>query len=60
MTDLTNEINLIGSRLSSKLQNLESEFQRWSDYKTDYDALEKQLTTLPDTTSRNAMVLSFI
>lgn len=56
MTDLTNEINLITSKLSEKLQNLEAEFQRWNDYKTDYDALENQLKTLPDNTTKSAMV----
>lgn len=59
MADLTNEINLITSRLSGKLQTLETEFQRWNDYKSDYDALETQLKTLPDNTSRSAMVHFF-
>lgn len=58
MTDLSNEINLITSRLTTKLQTLEADCQRWTDYKTDYDALEAQLKTLPDTTSRSAMVQS--
>ncbi|KAI7892258.1 uncharacterized protein EV154DRAFT_505348 [Mucor mucedo] len=56
MTDLSNEINLITSRLTTKLQTLEADCQRWTDYKTDYDALETQLKTLPDTTSRSAMI----
>jgi hypothetical protein len=56
MADLTNELNLITSQLSEKLEKLESEFQRWTDYKTDYDALETQLKTLPDTTTKSAMV----
>lgn len=56
MADLSNEINLITSRLSTKLLTLEADLQRWNDYKTDYDALETQLKTLPDTTSKSAMV----
>lgn len=57
MSDLRNELELITSRLSEKLQTLETEHQRWQDYKTDYDALENQLKTLPDNTTRSAMVI---
>jgi glycosylphosphatidylinositol transamidase (GPIT) subunit GPI8 len=60
MTDLTNEINLITSKLSEKLSSLEAEFQRWNDYKVDYDALENQLHTLPDNTTKSAMVRVFV
>ncbi|KAI8083659.1 hypothetical protein BDF21DRAFT_492584 [Thamnidium elegans] len=56
MSDLTSELNVITSRLSEKLQTLETEYQRWQDYKTDYDALENQLNTLPDNTTRSAMI----
>lgn len=54
--NISNELQLITSQLSEKLAKLESEFQRWTDYKTDYDALEVQLKTLPETTSKSAMV----
>lgn len=54
--NISNELQLITSQLSEKLGKLESEFQRWTDYKTDYDALEVQLKTLPETTSKSAMV----
>lgn len=56
MTDLSSQISLITSKLNEQLAALESEYQRWSVYKTDYDALENQLKTLPDTTTQNAMV----
>jgi hypothetical protein len=56
MTDLSSQINLITSKLNEQLATLESEYQRWSDYKTDYDALENQLKTLPDNTTQSAMV----
>jgi hypothetical protein len=56
MTDLSNQINLITSKLSEQLNTLEQEYQRWSDYKTDYDALENQLKTLPENTTKSAMV----
>ncbi|CEP08130.1 hypothetical protein [Parasitella parasitica] len=56
MTDLTDQINLIASKLSNQLSALEQEYQRWSDYKTDYDALENQLKTLPDSTTKSAMI----
>lgn len=58
MADITNELQLITSQLSEKLEKLESEFQRWTDYKTDYDALEVQLKTLPEKTTKSAMVQS--
>ncbi|CAO0795985.1 unnamed protein product [Mucor circinelloides] len=56
MTDLSSQINLITTKLSEQLHTLEQEYQRWSDYKTDYDALENQLKTLPDNTTRSAMI----
>ncbi|KAK4517013.1 uncharacterized protein ATC70_000341 [Mucor velutinosus] len=56
MADLSSQINLITTKLSEQLNALEQEYQRWSDYKTDYDALENQLKTLPDNTTKSAMV----
>lgn len=56
MTDLAKEIDLITSKLSEQLDTLESEYQRWNNYKSDYDALEEQLKTLPDETKRSAMI----
>ena len=56
MAELSKELELITTQLSEKLEKLESEFQRWTGYKTDYDALEKQLLTLPDNTTKSAMV----
>lgn len=47
---------MITTKLSEQLNTLEQEYQRWSDYKTDYDALENQLKTLPDNTTQSAMV----
>lgn len=55
MSDLS-ELNAITSHLSEKLQSLETEYQLWKNYKTDYDALENQLNILPDNTTRSAMV----
>ncbi|KAI8887435.1 hypothetical protein K501DRAFT_330480 [Backusella circina FSU 941] len=52
----TIDLSTFSSHLQDKLETLESEYQRWNDFKQDYDALEKQLTTLPDTTSQNAMI----
>ncbi|KAL9559712.1 hypothetical protein MBANPS3_000282 [Mucor bainieri] len=56
MADLSSQINLITTKLSEQLNTLEQEYQRWSDYKTDYDALESQLKTLPDNTTKSAMI----
>lgn len=56
MTDFSSQIDLITSKLSEQLNTLELEYQRWSDYKTDYDALENQLRTLPENTTKSAMV----
>ncbi|KAI8376824.1 hypothetical protein BD560DRAFT_482363 [Blakeslea trispora] len=56
MTELSSQISLFSSHLSEQLEALESEYQRWIHYKNDYDALERQLQTLPDTTSRQAMI----
>lgn len=56
MADLSSQINLITTKLSEQLNTLEQEYQRWADYKTDYDALENQLKTLPDNTTKSAMI----
>ncbi|KAI7903556.1 uncharacterized protein BX663DRAFT_560524 [Cokeromyces recurvatus] len=56
MTDLISQIDLVKSKFSDQLENLENEYERWKNYKTDYDALETQLKTLPDKTSRSAMI----
>ncbi|KAL0146262.1 hypothetical protein V8B55DRAFT_1469221 [Mucor lusitanicus] len=56
MMDLSSQINLITTKLSEQLNTLEQEYQRWTDYKTDYDALENQLKTLPDNTTKSAMI----
>ncbi|KAI9484070.1 MAG: hypothetical protein EXX96DRAFT_648724 [Benjaminiella poitrasii] len=56
MTDLTSQISLLTSKLSEQLQTLKNEYERWKNYKNDYDALENQLKTLPDKTSRAAMI----
>ncbi|KAI8361773.1 hypothetical protein EDC96DRAFT_608917 [Choanephora cucurbitarum] len=56
MTDLSSQISLFSSHLDEQLEKLENEYQRWTHYKDDYDALEKQLLTLPDTTSKQAMI----
>jgi hypothetical protein len=52
----TTDLSAFSSHLQDKLEAIEGEYQRWNDYKQDYDALERQLSTLPDTTSQNAMV----
>ncbi|RCI06426.1 uri1, prefoldin-like chaperone, partial [Rhizopus stolonifer] len=56
MTDLSNQINLFSSRINEQLEKLESEYRRWTNYKHDYDALEVQLKSLPDTTTKTAMI----
>ncbi|OBZ82640.1 hypothetical protein A0J61_09312 [Choanephora cucurbitarum] len=56
MTDLSSQISLFSSHLDEQLEKLENEYQRWTHYKNDYDALERQLLTLPDTTSKQAMI----
>ncbi|KAI8985309.1 hypothetical protein BDB01DRAFT_896422 [Pilobolus umbonatus] len=56
MTDLTQHINILASHLYEKLNTLETEHIRLTHYKRDYEALEQQLTSLPDTTSKQAMI----
>lgn len=53
---MTSQINLFNDRLRQQLETLEFEYQRWNNYKQDYDALEALLTTLPETTTKTAMV----
>ncbi|KAG1173459.1 hypothetical protein G6F70_005858 [Rhizopus microsporus] len=53
---MTDQISLFNNRLSQQLASLQEEYQRWNNYKTDYDALESLLKTLPDNTTRNAMI----
>jgi hypothetical protein len=53
---MTSQINLFNDRLRQQLETLELEYQRWNNYKQDYDALEALLTTLPETTTKTAMV----
>lgn len=56
---MTDQISLFNDRLSQQLASLQEEYQRWNNYKTDYDALESLLKTLPDNTTRSAMVSFF-
>ncbi|RCH81081.1 uri1, prefoldin-like chaperone [Rhizopus azygosporus] len=53
---MTDQISLFNDRLSQQLASLQEEYQRWNNYKTDYDALESLLKTLPDNTTRSAMI----
>ncbi|KAG1294405.1 hypothetical protein G6F60_002858 [Rhizopus arrhizus] len=53
---MTSQINLFNDRLRQQLETLELEYQRWNNYKQDYDALEALLTTLPETTTKTAMI----
>lgn len=53
---MTSQINLFNDRLRQQLETLELEYQRWNNCKQDYDALEALLTTLPETTTKTAMV----
>lgn len=43
------------TRINEKREELEAEIERWKGFRTDYDALAKQLETLPDETTRQAM-----
>ncbi|ORE02193.1 Prefoldin-domain-containing protein [Rhizopus microsporus var. microsporus] len=53
---MTDQISLFNNRLSQQLASLQEEYQRWNNYKTDYDALESLLKTLPDNTTKSAMI----
>ncbi|KAG1051650.1 hypothetical protein G6F43_006161 [Rhizopus delemar] len=53
---MTSQINLFNDRLRQQLETLELEYQRWNNCKQDYDALEALLTTLPETTTKTAMI----
>ena len=55
-TDLAGQLSQWTQRLNERQEALQSELQRLQIFRNDYDALEKTLRTLPDQTSRSAMV----
>ncbi|KAI8394000.1 uncharacterized protein BYT42DRAFT_552998 [Radiomyces spectabilis] len=54
--ELTSQLNDWSLHVAQSQESAELEVQRWKGYQDDYNALEKQLQTLPDETSRTAMI----
>lgn len=53
--ELQKQLSQFLSRLDEQKELLETQAAKWRNYQDDYNALEKQLQTLPDQTSRSAM-----
>ncbi|KAI8972032.1 hypothetical protein BDF20DRAFT_716322 [Mycotypha africana] len=56
MSELSSQLNLFQSKVSEEIGHYQAEYDRWLNYKRDYEALERQLSTLPDTVSKQAMI----
>ncbi|KAI8141463.1 hypothetical protein BJV82DRAFT_619270 [Fennellomyces sp. T-0311] len=55
-TELASQLTQWTQRLNERKEALQSELQRLQVFRNDYDALEKTLSTLPDQTTRSAMI----
>ena len=60
ITDLAGQISQWTQQLNERQQQLDAEYNKLQTFRNDYDALEKTLSTLPDETTRSAMVKSYI
>ncbi|KAI9274346.1 hypothetical protein BDA99DRAFT_532993 [Phascolomyces articulosus] len=56
MNDIAGQISQWTQRLNERQELVEAEFNRLQTFRNDYDALEKTLKTLPDETTRAAMI----
>ncbi|KAI7853484.1 hypothetical protein BDC45DRAFT_536574 [Circinella umbellata] len=56
ITDLAGQIGQWTQQLQEREQQLNAEYNRLQTFRNDYDALEKILMTLPDQTTRSAMI----
>ncbi|KAG2225613.1 hypothetical protein INT45_013724, partial [Circinella minor] len=56
ITDLAGQIGQWTQQLQERQQQLDAEYNRLQTFRNDYDALEKTLMTLPDETTRSAMI----
>ncbi|KAL0083591.1 hypothetical protein J3Q64DRAFT_1836086 [Phycomyces blakesleeanus] len=54
--ELADQISQWSARIGERQLQLEAEAQQWKSFKEDYDALENQLKTFPDETTRSAMI----
>ncbi|KAI9251576.1 hypothetical protein BY458DRAFT_523648 [Sporodiniella umbellata] len=53
---MTSQISLFNDRLQQQLEALQLEYQRYNSQRADYEALNNLLSTLPDTTTKPAMI----